>query len=85
MPSDAVDRWGNTVSLSLLQRLRLRVLGRVPIGTRMKEGWKNPIMHYVFKCKLHGLQVDYPHGYREELRCPHCEKVFLAKRAKEAK
>lgn len=64
-------------TLSFTQKLRLKVFGHVSVGTRMKDGWKRPIEHFVFKCRYHGLQIDYPHGFREELRCPICEEVFL--------
>lgn len=60
------------VELSLTQKFRLRLFGHVSVGTRMKEGWKAPIMHYAFKCPVHGIVVSYPHGFEERLDCPKC-------------
>jgi len=60
------------VELSLPQRLRLRLRGKVPVGYRVKPGWTAPIMHYAFRCPVHGVVVDYPHGYRNRLSCPRC-------------
>ena len=58
--------------LSWSQRLRLRLFGHVSVGYRMKEGWRAPIEHFAFRCPVHGIVVDYPHGVREVLRCPKC-------------
>ena len=60
------------VELSWTQRLRLRLFGKVPVGYRRKSGWKAPIMHYAFKCPVHGVVVDYPHGFHERLTCLRC-------------
>lgn len=55
------------VELSMFQRLRLRLFGSVPVGYRVKSGWRGPIMHYAFRCPVHGVVVDYPHGQYESL------------------
>ena len=60
------------VELSLTQKLRLKIFGHVSVGTRMKKGWRAPIEHFAFKCPVHGIVVDYKHGYRERLDCPKC-------------
>ena len=60
------------VELSVFQRLRLRLFGSVPVGYQRKPGWKAPIMHYAFRCPVHGVVVDYPHGFRERFSCPKC-------------
>ena len=60
------------VELSVFQRLRLRLFGSVPVGYRIKQGWRAPIMHYAFRCPVHGVVVDYPHGYRDRLDCLRC-------------
>ncbi len=69
----------NQVELSLFQKILLKVYGDVSVGSRMKEGWKNPIEHYAFNCVTHGLQVDYAHGHRQVLRCSVCEKIRIEK------
>ncbi len=60
--------------LSLLDRLQLKLTGYVCVGPKQKEGWKSPIVHYLFRCPVHGLVIDYPHGYDEKLVCPICSK-----------
>ena len=60
------------IELSMFQRLRLRLFGSVPVGYRVKSGWRGPIMHYAFRCPIHGVVVDYPRGFSHELRCMRC-------------
>jgi len=60
------------VELSPLQRLRLKLFGKVPVGYRQKQGWRAPIMHYAFRCPIHGVVVDYKHGFKNRLSCPLC-------------
>lgn len=59
-------------SLSWSQRLWLRVFSHVSVGYRTKQSWRAPIEHFAFRCPEHGIVMDYPHGFREELRCPKC-------------
>ena len=66
--------------LTLLQRLRLRLFGSVPVGYQREPGWSAPIMHYAFRCPVHGLIVDYRHGFRESLYCLKCWKESWKKR-----
>jgi len=40
----------------------------------MKEGWKAPIPHYAFRCPIHGIVVNYAHGFNQRLECPECRK-----------
>ena len=61
------------IELSLVQKIILRVWGYVGVGSRMKDGWRDPIKHYAFKCLEHGIVVDYPHGYTKYLNCPQCQ------------
>lgn len=68
------------IELSKFQKLRLRIIGHVPIGTRRKKDWTADIMHYAFKCSIHGIVVDYPHGFEERLRCPKCLDDYLRKK-----
>lgn len=58
--------------LKLLQRLKLQLAGYVYVGNQMREGWKDSLPHYAFRCPEHGVIVDYPHGYENRLRCPLC-------------
>ncbi|MFW6109469.1 MAG: hypothetical protein ACOC6N_03375 [archaeon] len=58
--------------IRLIERLKLQLNGYVYVEKRFKEGWKEPIPHYAFKCPKHGIIVDYPHGYNQRLECPKC-------------
>lgn len=60
------------MELSLGQKIILRIRGYVGIGSRKKEGWSEAIPHYAFKCPDHGIVVDYPRGFDEQLSCPVC-------------
>ena len=61
------------VELSLLQVIRLKLFGSVPVGERRYKNWRKPIKFYLFKCSRHGIYcLDYPHGYRGILWCPKC-------------
>ena len=62
----------NMVELKLVQKIILKLRGRVYTEHRMKPGWKAPIPFYAFKCNEHGLVEDYPHGYEGRLDCPKC-------------
>lgn len=60
------------VELSFTQKLRLKLFGHVSVGYRIEEDWSEPIMHYAFKCPVHGIVVSYPSGYKQRLLCPLC-------------
>ena len=57
---------------SFLQKLRISFWGKIPIGEKIREGWKGPIMFYAFSCPIHGYVDNYPHGYNGRLICPKC-------------
>jgi hypothetical protein len=69
----------NLSDLSLLRKLQLKILGHAYIGHRRYPGWKGALPFYVFRCPIHGLVEDYPHGYSARLECPRClrEEVLL--------
>jgi len=60
------------VELSFIQKVTLRLLGLVFTGRRTRPGWKGPLPFFAFKCPVHGLVENYPHGYAERLECPLC-------------
>jgi len=60
------------IKLGAIQKLKLKLFGRVFIGKEIHPGWKDYIPFYVFRCPEHGLVKDYPHGYRNRLDCPRC-------------
>ena len=60
--------------LSLPQRIKLRLFGQAFIGHRVRAEWKGPLPFYAFRCHVHGLVEDYPHGYSDRLDCPRCQR-----------
>lgn len=58
--------------LTFFQKFKLRFSGYVFIGFYRLPGWGAALPFYAFKCKEHGLQVSYPHGYDEMLQCKVC-------------
>ncbi len=59
--------------LSLLQRLRIAILGVSQTQLRTRPGWHGSLMFFAFKCPDHGLVENYPQGYLKVLHCPVCE------------
>jgi hypothetical protein len=59
--------------LTLLQRLQLRLTGSVRVGWMRRPGWKEELPLYAFRCSIHGIVVNYPHGFSGRLECPHCQ------------
>lgn len=60
------------LKLNLRQRLSLRLKSYVYLGHYRYNGWRGSLPFYAFKCKHHGLQVNYPHGHEEKLTCYEC-------------
>lgn len=70
-------------ALSWRNRLSLFVNGKIYVGLRSGEDWEGgKAPHFIFKCKVHGYVVSYPHGWEEELRCPECEPEYLERMKK---
>ncbi len=61
--------------LSRIQRLVLRLVGRVSIGWLRGPGWSAWLPAVAFVCSRHGVVVDYEHGYGGYLVCPFCVSV----------
>jgi len=62
------------MALNLLQRLELFLTGRAYVGHRRLPGWKGPLPFFAFKCPVHGIVEDYPHGWGTSLNCPRCKR-----------
>ncbi len=60
------------VKITTIQRLRLEITGITPTERRRLPGWSGELQFYAFKCPIHGIVEDYPHGYRQVLRCRKC-------------
>jgi hypothetical protein len=58
--------------LSAAQKFALLVTGEAFVGLVDEPCGK--VRLYVAKCKKHGLFLDTPHGYKERLDCPECER-----------
>ena len=59
---------------TVLQRFKLSLFGYVYIGHRTRTGWNGPLPFFAFRCPVHGLVEDYPHGYSDRLDCPRCQR-----------
>ena len=66
------------VTITHLQRLEIRLLGKAFLGYRARDGWRQSRPFYAFRCPVHGYVEDYPHGYAERLDCPLCTREELA-------
>ena len=64
-------------SLTLRQRIALKLTGKVYVGHYAEPGWSGKSPFYLLRCKKHGLYVTYPHGYDRDLPCPRCEELRL--------
>jgi len=53
------------------------------IGFEQREDWKMELPIYRFKCKKHGIQVDYEHGYNRALHCKACDNELTEETARE--
>lgn len=62
----------NTVKLSLIQKFKMKINGRLYIEHRTRPGWKGSLPFYAFKCPVHGVVIDYAHGEDDYLSCPKC-------------
>ena len=60
--------------LTVSQRFKLRLYGYVYIGHRTRTGWNDPLPFFAFRCPVHGLVEDYPHGNSDRLDCPRCQR-----------
>lgn len=60
------------MGLSLGDRLKLRLFGKVKIGYRKLEGWPDELPFYMARCRAHGFYETYPSGYDGILICPDC-------------
>ena len=74
-----VENTSESIKLSFIQRIILRLFGHVRIGERMKEGWSSSLPLYAFRCEEHGLQCNHPIGHAEYLLCPECPHLQSAR------
>lgn len=70
------ERWQ---SLSLVDKLKYVLFGKVYLEHRQLEGWSGPLPFYLLNCEVHGPYEDYPHGYDGHFSCPVCYTEMLEK------
>jgi len=58
--------------MNLWSRFLLWARGYVYLEHRRRPGWSGSLPFYAFRCPVHGLVENYPAGYEEKLRYPHC-------------
>jgi hypothetical protein len=61
-----------SLKLTLLQKFKIRLGRPVYLGRRSKPGWIGTLPYYAFRCRVHGIVVDYPAGQDETLSCYVC-------------
>jgi hypothetical protein len=70
--SDDTQPLDRNKDLSFIQKLKISVFRRVCVGEIQKDGWIDVLPIYAFKCPVHGLQFNYPSGWKKILKCPEC-------------
>lgn len=65
--------------LSPFKKWLLRMGKKIYAGQETRPGWTGPTPLYYFYCQVCRRYIkDYPRGYGEVLRCPHCEQNRLS-------
>lgn len=62
----------NSRKLSLFQKVKLRLFRNVCVGEMRSNGWRVSLSMYAFRCSVHGVQFNYPSGWKRVLKCPQC-------------
>jgi hypothetical protein len=60
--------------LNIFQRAKIRIFGYTYIKKIQLKNWKKALPIYAFYCKIHGIQLGYPIGWKKLLMCPICFK-----------
>ena len=47
------------VTITHMQRLEIRLLGKAFVGYRARDGWRQSLPFYAFRCPVHGYVEDY--------------------------
>ena len=61
-------------SLNYIQKLSLKIMGLVYLDELVFNEWPGKAPLYLFKCNLHGFEINYPAGYNKILTCIECLK-----------
>jgi len=65
----------NAKDVGAFVRLKIFLFGKA-LAFKENTYGHGDISYYYRRCPRHGYFIDYPHGWKEELRCPKCEKEF---------
>lgn len=59
-------------NLSIFERVELFIKGKLYIDEVELEGCSRKLPLYLFKCEFHGYELNYPHGFNNNLICNDC-------------
>jgi hypothetical protein len=65
--------------LNIVQRLNLKIWGSVFVDNVKFGGWTESVPIYLFKCDIHGYELNYPSGHGMNLLCLDCIRERLEK------
>ena len=71
---EVMDQLRDQIHLNWWQKLQLKILGYAYIGKWPYPGTGKMTEWYAFYCEKHGMQVNYPAGYKEKFSCGRCLK-----------
>ena len=69
--------------ISLIERLKLAISGKIYVFHARKEGWSGELPFYIVKCECCKCYfLDYAHGHDEYFLCPNpkCRYIPLPQR-----
>ena len=58
--------------IKLIERLKIQLQGHISTGREQRNGWKEPVEFYMFKCPIHGYVKNHVKGHNKRLVCPEC-------------
>ena len=67
-----INSYLDNMKLTLIQKIKLKINGRVYIEHRTRPRWNRPLPFYAFKCPVHGIVIDYTHDVDDYVSCPKC-------------
>ena len=69
---NVINAWEMDSRISIINRLRIQLRGHINRGVKEHPETKAKIEYFAFKCPIHGIVEDYPHGHARILECPKC-------------
>jgi hypothetical protein len=71
------DSGAEVLPISLWKKIRIRVFGSAYLNDMIINSDSDPLPIYLFKCPVHGIQKNYPSGWKKYLKCPVCMSEIL--------